>query len=94
MTGWNATDPGNGGIGPSAVTPATVEKVRQLNGIAQRRGQSMAQMALSWLLKDARVTSVLIGASSPDQVDQNVACVSRLDFTAEELAEIDRIALA
>ena len=89
-----ATDPGNGGIGPSAVTPATLEKVRQLNGLAQRRGQSMAQMALSWLLKDARVTSVLIGASSPEQVDQNVACVSRLDFTAEELSEIDRIALA
>jgi L-glyceraldehyde 3-phosphate reductase len=89
-----ATDPGNGGIGRSAVTPETIAKVRQLHAIATRRGQTMAQMALSWLLKDQRVTSVLIGASAPEQVDQNVACVSRLDFSPEELADIDRIAAA
>jgi L-glyceraldehyde 3-phosphate reductase len=88
-----ASDPGNGGIGPSAVTPATVAKVRALSAIAQWRGQTMAQFALSWLLRDARVTSVLIGASSPEQVDQNVACVSNLAFADGELAEIDRICL-
>jgi L-glyceraldehyde 3-phosphate reductase len=88
-----ATDPGNGGIGPSAVTPATVAKVRALDAIAKRRGQTMAQLALSWLLRDGRVTSVLIGASSPEQVDQNVACVSNLAFAEGELAEIDRACL-
>ncbi len=88
-----ATDPGNGGIGPAAVTPATVAKVRALNAIAKRRGQTMAQLALSWLLRDARVTSVLIGASAPEQIDQNVACVSNLAFSDGELSEIDHICL-
>ncbi len=88
-----ATDPGNGGIGPSAVTPATVAKVRALNAIAAERGQTMAQFALSWLLRDERVTSVLIGASAPEQIDQNVACVANLAFAADELSEIDRVCL-
>ena len=86
-----ATDPGNGGIGRAAVKPEVIAKVRLLHAIAQRRGQSMAQMALAWVLKDPRVSSVLIGASSPEQVQQNVACLKNLTFSVDELAEIDRI---
>ncbi len=86
-----AADPGNGGIGRGAVTEAVIGKVRQLNEIAKSRGQTMAQMALSWVLKDARVTSVLIGASAPEQVQQNVVCIQNLHFTAEELQAIDAI---
>ncbi len=86
-----ATDPGNGGIGRAAVKPEVITKVRLLHAIAQRRGQTMAQMALAWVLKDPRVSSVLIGASSPEQVQQNVACLKNLTFSVDELAEIDRI---
>jgi L-glyceraldehyde 3-phosphate reductase len=67
-------------------------KVRALHAIAARRGQSLAQMALAWCLRDPRVTSVLSGASAPEQIAHNVAALGRLDFTAEELAEIDRYA--
>jgi L-glyceraldehyde 3-phosphate reductase len=67
-------------------------KVRALQAIAARRGQSLAQMALAWCLRDLRVTSVLSGASAPEQITQNVAALGRLDFSAEELAEIDRYA--
>jgi len=67
-------------------------KVRALQAIAARRGQSLAQMALAWCLRDPRVTSVLIGASAPEQLTHNVAALGRLDFSAEELAEIDRYA--
>ncbi len=86
-----AIDPGNGGIGRDALKPEVIAKVRQLNIIANRRGQTMAQMALAWVLKDPRVTSVLIGASSPEQVAQNVACLGNLSFATEELQEIDAI---
>jgi L-glyceraldehyde 3-phosphate reductase len=65
-------------------------KVRALNEIAARRGQTLAQMALAWTLRDPRVTSALLGASSVAQLDQNVAALRRLDFSADELAEIDR----
>ena len=67
-------------------------KVRSLNAIAARRGQTLAQMALAWCLRDPRVTSVLSGASAPEQVTHNVAALAQLDFSAEELAEIDRYA--
>ena len=67
-------------------------KVRGLNEIARRRGQSLAQMALSWCLRDPRITTVLIGASRPEQIEENVAALSNLDFTAEELTEIDSYA--
>ena len=60
------------------------------NEMAQQRGQSMAQMALSWLLKDNRVTSVLIGASRPEQLEENVQSLANLTFSAEELAQIDK----
>jgi len=64
-----------------------------LNEIAKRRGQSLAQLALAWVLRDPRVTSALIGASSAKQVEENVAALKNLSFTAEELAEIDRYAV-
>jgi L-glyceraldehyde 3-phosphate reductase len=68
-------------------------RVRALNAIAQRRGQPLAQMALAWALRDARVTSVLIGASSVTQLEQNVSALDHLGFSADELAEIDRHAV-
>ncbi len=67
--------------------------VRALNEVAAARGQSLAQLALAWALRDERVTTVLIGASSVRQLEQNVAALDRLDFTADELAEIDRHAV-
>jgi len=67
--------------------------VRALNEIAQRRGQALAQMAIAWVLRDPRVTSALIGASSVGQLEQNVAALDRLGFSDDELAEIDRHAV-
>jgi L-glyceraldehyde 3-phosphate reductase len=67
--------------------------VRALDAIAQDRGQSLAQMALAWALRDPRMTTVLIGASSVAQLEQNVGALQRLDFTADELAAIDRHAV-
>ena len=69
-----------------------LERVRGLNDLAQRRGQTLAQMALAWVLRDPRVTSALIGVSSVEQLEDNVAALAHLDFDAEELAEIDRYA--
>lgn len=69
-----------------------LENIRRLNDIAQHRGQSLAQMALAWALRDSRVTSVLFGASRPEQIDENVAALDRLDFTEQELDEIDKYA--
>jgi L-glyceraldehyde 3-phosphate reductase len=65
-------------------------KIRALNAVAARRGQSLAQLALAWTLRDPRMTSTLIGASSVRQLEDNVAALEDLTFTAEELAEIDR----
>jgi L-glyceraldehyde 3-phosphate reductase len=73
------------------ITPEKLDKIRRLNEIAQRRGQSLAQLALSWLLKDKRVTSVLIGVSSVEQLDNNLACLKKLDFAENELREIEQI---
>ena len=70
----------------------TLAKVRALNELATGRGQSLAQMALAWVLRDPRVTSALIGASSVEQLEANVAALDRLDFSDDELAEIDRYA--
>src|SRR3954447_10179448 len=72
------------------LTDDNLEHVRALNEIAARRGQSLAQMAIAWVLRDERITSALVGASSVEQLEQNVAALDRLDFTDEELAEIDR----
>ena len=75
------------------ISEANLERVRALNEIAGRRGQSLAQMALAWALRDPRITSVLIGASSVAQLEDNVAALDNRDLSAEELAEIDRYAL-
>jgi L-glyceraldehyde 3-phosphate reductase len=69
----------------------SLAKVRALDGIAKRRGQTLAQMALAWTVRDARVTSTLVGASSLNQLEQNVATIDALGFVAEELAEIEKI---
>jgi len=70
----------------------TLENIRALDGIARRRGQTLAQMALAWVLRGGRVTTALIGASRPEQVDDCVGALANRDFSAEELAEIDRYA--
>jgi L-glyceraldehyde 3-phosphate reductase len=77
----------------SLLSEENLGRVRALNEIAARRGQSLAQLAISWVLRDARVSSALIGASSVRQLEQNVAALERLDFDSEELAEIDRYAV-
>jgi L-glyceraldehyde 3-phosphate reductase len=74
---------------PKLLTPENIARVRALNDIAKRRGQSLAQMALAWALRDKRVTSALIGASRPEQVSDAVKSLDKLAFCAEELAEID-----
>lgn len=67
------------------------DKILKLNAIAQQRGQSLAQMALAWVLKDNRITSVLIGASSPEQIDENVKTLNNTAFSSDELHEIKKI---
>jgi L-glyceraldehyde 3-phosphate reductase len=79
-------------LSPDLITEETLAKIRALNEIAAARGQSLAQLALAWTLRDPRVTSTLIGASSVEQLEANVAALERLDFTEDELAEIDRYA--
>jgi L-glyceraldehyde 3-phosphate reductase len=79
-------------LSPDLITDETREKIRALNEIAARRGQTLAQMALAWTLRDPRVTSALVGASSVGQLEANVAALDRLDFTEDELTEIDRYA--
>ncbi|WP_431952087.1 L-glyceraldehyde 3-phosphate reductase [Actinacidiphila sp. bgisy167] len=80
-------------LDPTLITDEVVRRLRGLNDIAARRGQSLAQLALSWVLRDRRVTSALIGASSVAQLEANVAAVGAAPLTAEELAEIDEFAL-
>ena len=79
-------------LSPDLLTDEALEKIRSLNEIAKRRGQSLAQMALAWTLRDPRVTSALAGASSVEQLEANVAAVARVDFTDDELAEIEKYA--
>lgn len=81
----------NGAITKKEVSEKVIAKVKGLNTIAQRRGQSLAQMAIAWLLKDKRVTSVLVGISSPDQLRENMGCLDHCSFTAEELNDIEKI---
>lgn len=77
----------------SAITEERLSQIKALQEIATERGQSLAQMALSWVLRDGEVTSVLIGASKPEQIRENVKIVERTDFTVEELERIDRISM-
>jgi len=79
-------------LSPDLLTDEALAKIRALNEIAARRGQSLAQTALAWTLRDPRVTATLIGASSVAQLEDNVAALYRLGFTDEELTEIDRYA--
>jgi L-glyceraldehyde 3-phosphate reductase len=80
----------DGSFDSDLLSDENLARVRALNEIAERRGQSLAQMALAWTLRNPRVTSALIGASSVKQLEQNIAALDRLDFDDSELAEIDR----
>ncbi len=71
----------------------TLERIRGLNAIAVERGQSLAQLALAWALRDERMTSLVIGASSVEQLEENVAALDQLAFTEDELARIDAYAV-
>ena len=82
----------SGSFSQELLTDETLAKVRALDQVARRRGQSLAQMAIAWTLRDPRVTSSLIGASSVEQLEQNVAAVENLNFTAAELDEVGRLA--
>jgi L-glyceraldehyde 3-phosphate reductase len=79
-------------LDPRMVNEANIARIKALNAIAQRRGQTLAQMALAWVLREGRVTSALIGASRPEQIADCIKAVDNLAFTAAELAEIDRYA--
>jgi L-glyceraldehyde 3-phosphate reductase len=86
--GSRASQPGS--FSQTLLSEQTLGKVRELNQMAQRRGQTLAHTALAWTLRDARVTSTLVGASSVAQLEQNVGALDKLEFSAEELREIDR----
>ena len=77
---------------PSTLTPELMERVRALDAIANNRGQSLAEMAIAWTLRDARVTSALIGASRPSQVIDAVGALKNAVFSQAELTEIDKYA--
>jgi L-glyceraldehyde 3-phosphate reductase len=85
--------PGGGSFTAAHLSDTNLKHVRALNDIAQARGQSLAQMATAWVLRDARVTSALIGASRPEQITELVAAMQRLEFSKEELAAIDQHAV-
>jgi len=88
--GSRASHPGT--FSTEMLTEANLAKIRALNEIAERRGQSLAQMAIAWTLRDAVVTSALVGASSVGQLEQNVGALNKLEFSPAELEEIDRYA--
>jgi L-glyceraldehyde 3-phosphate reductase len=82
----------DGSLSPSLIDDQALAKIKALNEIASRRGQTLAQLALAWTLRDPRVTSTLVGASSVEQLEANVAALEKLDLAEDELAEIDRYA--
>lgn len=86
-----ASTRGNGAIESSALSPQVLQQVQALNIIARMRNQSLAQMAIAWVLKDPRITSVIIGASKPEQVVDSVQCLKNLAFDKEELKEIEEV---
>ncbi|WP_296002912.1 L-glyceraldehyde 3-phosphate reductase [Rugamonas sp.] len=83
---------GGGSLQPAHLSDENLARVRGLNELAKQRGQTLAQMALAWVLRDARVTSTLIGASSSAQIRENVGALQNLSFSAQELAAIDELA--
>ena len=84
---------GGGSLKAEHLSDANLARVRALNDIAKSRGQSLAQMAVAWVLRDARVSSALIGASRPEQITELAGAVQRLEFSADELAAIDQHAV-
>ncbi len=86
-----ASHRGNGAIEEDAITDEKIAKVRKLNELAIKRGQDLAQMALAWILKDARITSVLIGVSKPEQVTDSLQCLDNVSFSTDELNAINSI---
>jgi L-glyceraldehyde 3-phosphate reductase len=81
----------HGFLQENQVTEAKLNKVRRLHQLAGQRGQTLAQMALAWLLKDPRITSVLIGASRPEQLEDSLQCLANTNFNADELKQIEDI---
>ena len=81
-------------LSTDVLTEEALAGIRALNALADGRGQTLAQMALAWALRDPRMTSLVIGASSPEQVRDSAGALARLDFTEDELATIDRHATA
>lgn len=86
-----ASHRGNGAIEEDQLTDEKIAKVRKLNEIAVERGQSLAQMALAWILKDPRITSVLLGVSKPEQLTDSLECMKNYSFTTDELESIESI---
>ena len=86
-----ASHRGNGAMDEDAITDEKIEKVKKLNALAVQRGQSLAQMALAWVIKDPRVTSVIIGVSKPEQVTDSIKCIENYTFSKEELNTIENI---
>jgi L-glyceraldehyde 3-phosphate reductase len=84
---------GNGTLLPEMLSDDNLARVRALSAIAERRGQRLAQLAIAWTLRDSRISSALIGASSVAQLEQNLGALDNLDFSADELAEIDQFAV-
>ena len=82
---------GNGAMDEDQVTDANIAKVKKLNQLAQERGQSLAQMALAWVIKDPRITTVLIGVSKPEQVTDSIRCLENYAFSQQELDRINQI---
>ena len=77
----------------NAITEEKINRVKALRGIAAKRGQTLAQMALSWILRDGDITSVLVGASRPSQILDNIGCINNTEFSKEERKAIDNISL-
>jgi L-glyceraldehyde 3-phosphate reductase len=82
---------GNGAIDENQLSDEKINKVRLLNELAEKRGQNLAQMALAWILKDKRITSVLIGVSKPEQVLDSIRAIDNYQFSSEELNKINEI---
>ena len=89
-----ASGRGNGALEDEQITENKLNQVRQLNAMAEERGQALAQMALAYILKDKRVTSVIIGVSRPEQVIDSLKCLSNYSFSKEELDRIENILAA
>ena len=86
-----ASGRGNGALDATLLTQSVLNKVKELNKVAEQREQSLAQMSLAWVLKDERITSVIIGASKPEQVLDSIKCISKTNFTESEIESIEII---